>query len=114
MCETFANPKNFEDWTADDFLKVYDNGYEFNEYEIKQLARGDFEFGEMIEQVDDYIFNEGKYMMTVIKVKDRYFRVEWKKSFLPYRENEYSGPVKEVKLVKKMVEITKWVAVETK
>lgn len=33
--------KCFTDWTADDFLAAYDDGYEFNEDKIRKLAWGD-------------------------------------------------------------------------
>ena len=114
MCETFANPKKFEDWTADDFLKVYDNGYEFNKYEIKQLARGDIGFGKMITQEAGDIGRWNQHMTTILKVKDRYFAVGWDSGLTECQENYYDGPVYEVKQVKKMIEVTEWISVETK
>ena len=114
MCETFANPKKFEDWTADDFLAAYDNGCKFTEKEIKQLAWGEDSFFEevTVEEGDSLRWN--RYMTTIIKVKDRYFGVGWQAGLTEYQENIYDGPVYEVKPVKKMVEITEWVSVETK
>lgn len=53
-------------------------------------------------------------MTTIIKVKDRYFAVGWSEGLTECQESYYDGPVEEVKPVKKMVEITEWVAVETK
>lgn len=114
MCETFANPKKFEDWTADDFLAVYDNGDKFTEKEIKLLAYSDTNFSKMVEQEEGDSGRWNQYMTTIIKVKDRYFGVGWQAGLTEYQENIYDGPVYEVKPVKKMVEITEWVAVETK
>ena len=114
MCETFENPKRFADWTAEDFLKAYDDGYKFDEEEIKQLAWGEIGFGKMVTQEEGDSGRWNQYMTTILKVKDRYFAVGWESGLTECQENYYEGPVYEVKQVKKMVEITEWVTVETK
>lgn len=104
--------KYFADWTADDFLEAYDNGYTFNEEEIEQLAWGEVGFGEEITREEGDSGRWNQYMTTIIKVKDRYFGVGWSAGLTECQESYYDGPVYEVKPVKKMIEVTEWVSVE--
>ena len=106
--------KDFAGWTADDFLAAYDDGYEFNEDKIRQLAWGDIGFGEMITQEEGDSGRWERYMTTILKIKDRYFAVGWESGLTECQENYYDGPVYEVKQVKKMIEVTEWISVETK
>lgn len=104
--------KCFTDWTADDFLAAYDDGYEFNEDKIRKLAWGDIGFGKMITQEEGDIGRWNQYMTTILKVKDRYFAVGWESGLTECQENYYDGPIYEVRPVKKMVEITEWYPVK--
>lgn len=106
--------KCFTDWTADDFLTAYDDGYTFNEEEIEQLAWGEVGFGEEITREEGDSGRWNQYMTTIIKVKDRYFGVGWSEGLTECQESYYDGPVYEVKPIKKMIEVTEWISVETK
>ena len=113
MCKTLE-PKKFEDWAAEDFLEAYDGGYEFSEEEIKRLVWGDNGFSKEVDQEEGESGRWHQYMTTIIEIKARYFAVYWSAGLTEYQEHIYDGPVQEVKPVKKMVEITEWVAVEKK
>lgn len=104
--------KDFSSWTAEDFLKAYDDGYKFDEEEIEQLAWSETGFSKEVTREEGDSGRWNQYMTTIIKVKDRYFAVGWSAGLTECQESYYDGPVEEVKPVKKMVEITEWVGVK--
>lgn len=104
--------KCFADWTAEDFLAAYDDGYKFSEEEIEQLAWGTPEFSSLVTQEEGYNSRWDKEMMSVIKVKDRYFGVNWLKTMVEWGKTCYDGPIYELKPVKRTIEVTEWVFVE--
>lgn len=104
--------KDFAKWTAEDFLGAYDAGYKFKEAEIERLVFNDTGFSEEVAEEKGDSGRWQQYMTTIIKIKGRYFAVEWSAGLTECQENYYDGPVYEVKPVKKIVEITEWVGVK--
>ena len=100
--------KDFADWTAEDFLSAYDDEYKFSEDEVKVLSWGFTQFSYFVTQEEGYDFCFGQRIKTVIKVKDRYFAIIWERARTAGIKHNFTGPVYEVKPVKKIIEVTEW------
>ena len=107
-----CNDKDFNNWTADDFLAAYDVGYTFTKKEIEQLAWGTPKFSILVIQEKGYNSRYDQKMMSVIKVKDRYFGVNWLKTMVEWGKTCYDGPIYELKAVKRTIEVTEWHLIE--
>lgn len=104
--------KDFSDWTTDDFLAAYDAGHKFSKEEIEQLAWGTPKFSILVVQEEGYNSCYDREMMSVIKVKDRYFGVNWLKTMVEWGKTCYDGPIYELKPVKRTIEVTGWHSIE--
>ena len=50
-----------------------------------------------------------KPMTSIIKIRDKYFAIDWFKGLTEYQKNEIDDQPYEVKKVEKMVPVTEWV-----
>ena len=88
-----------------EFLKRYDEKDQFTENEIESILWDFLQF-------DEINGNDHRWyrpVMTIIKVNDRFFAIDWNRGLTEYQEHEYPNQPYEVESRKKIIEVTEWV-----
>lgn len=98
----------------DDFLdSVYDTisaGKHLDANEIEQLI---YDYRHIhVDEISGDDLRWVKPMTSIIKIRDKYFAIDWFKGLTEYQENEIDDQPYEVKKVEKMVPVTEWVPVK--
>ena len=98
----------------DDFLdSVYDTisaGKHLGTNEIEQLI---YDYRHIhVDEISGDDLRWVKPMTSIIKIRDKYFAIDWFKGLTEYQENEIDDQPYEVKKVEKMVPVTEWIPVK--
>lgn len=95
--------------TDEDFIKMYDDGIEFDEEWRKGLALGDLGERVTVERGEDHRWDTE--MTTICKICGRYFAIDWRAPLTEYREASYwNQPYEVIKhQYQKTITITEWI-----
>ena len=98
----------------DDFLdSVYDRiseGKHLDTDEIEQLI---YDYRDMhVDEIPGDDLRWVKSITSIIKIRDKYFAIDWFKAPTEYQENGIDDQPYEVKKVEKMVPVTEWIPVK--
>lgn len=97
-----------ENYTEDDFLRDYDEGYDWPDDLWHEILYG--EFGEYItteyaEELDRW----SRGATTIFRIKGRYFACYWQQGLTEYQESEYCGIHEVIKHeYQKTITVTEW------
>ena len=70
--------------TEQEFLKKYDEGYKFEDDELRKLLY----VGKTVDEREGEEHRWHRDMTTIIKVGDRFFAIEWMRGLTEYQEDE--------------------------
>lgn len=95
--------ENFEDIMYDKITE----GIDLTEDELEDLI---FDY-----QIEEFEGDRGRWVVgtqSIIRLRDKYFAIDWFKGLTEYQENEIDDQPYEVKKVEKMVPVTEWIPVK--
>lgn len=91
--------------TKQEFLKKYDEGYEFNEKEIKNIV---FDYEHQVDEIEGEDHSWQKEMKTIVNFGDRYFAIDWMSGLTEHQENDFLEQPYEVEKKVRVVTETYW------
>lgn len=98
----------------DDFLdSVYDRISEGKHLDIDEIEQLIYDYRDMhVDEISGDDLRWVKSMTSIIKIRDKYFAIDWFKALTEYQENGIDDQPYEVKKVEKMVPVTEWIPVK--
>ena len=96
--------------TNAEFLEKIDSGHKFSEQEIKEIAQGEPEDSEEIEEIEGSQHRWQQEITTILEVDGRFFSLKWMRGLTESQESDYYNQPREVAkhIYEKTITVTEW------